>query len=71
MSINDGGSAFPYAAYGENGERSLCRGMTLRQWYAGKALQGILANPNNTAPSKFAEFSFDFADKMIREEQND
>ncbi len=53
MATNDGGPAFPYSAlqpdektrqlvgtiYADN------QGMSLRDWFAGKAMQGILSNP--------------------------
>lgn len=41
--FNNGGPAFPCAAY-DCGDGSLTdgeQGMTLRQWYAGKALAGV------------------------------
>lgn len=44
--------AFPKPAdsIGPNGELSQARdGMTLRQWYAGLAMQGILANSSTMA----------------------
>jgi hypothetical protein len=41
-------------------------GMTLREWYAGMALQGMLAHgePSGT-PEEYASDAFDFADAMI------
>lgn len=43
--INDGGSAFPFAA--EYGHPSNCEGMTLRDYFAGKVIQGWLASLSN------------------------
>jgi len=44
--INDGGPAFPSDEEGGNIQFPYhMTGMTLRQWYAGMALQGILASP--------------------------
>lgn len=40
MSVNNGGPAFP-APYGQRSEG----GMTLRDYIAGKVLQGLAANP--------------------------
>ena len=67
---NDGGPAFPI------GDQSLhpllivapsmaC--MSLRQWYAGMALQGMLANPNWTDDECAAHYAFEYADSMIAE----
>lgn len=48
-----------------------CRGMTLRQWYAGQALAGMTANPehNDTDWETIVELSFHAADAMIAAEQ--
>jgi hypothetical protein len=43
-------------------------GMTLRDWFAGQAIVGLLANPNNTQSPEWAGFSWDaykMADAMI------
>lgn len=40
--INDGGPAFPFPP-NENWQG--CSGMTLRDWFAGQALAGMLASP--------------------------
>ncbi len=44
--INDGGPAFPHFKTNEQGKTELCPqgGMTLRDWFAGQALQGVLAS---------------------------
>jgi len=46
----DGGPAFPEEAlaFDSWGDKKLVtkKGMTLHQWYAGKALEGLCANPN-------------------------
>ena len=44
---NDGGPAFPThpAVDPDNGEYNTEPGMTLRDWFAGKALQGLIADP--------------------------
>ena len=67
----DGGPAFGHAA--ENGH---CCGMTLRQWYAGQALAGLLAAPSDSVrpdlgpdardnPHKAATWCVEFADAML------
>lgn len=45
-SIDDGGSAFPFV-YGpkDRADGETCEGMTLRDYFAAKALQGFCANP--------------------------
>jgi hypothetical protein len=46
--INDGGQAFPFE-YDANNASSIVPhpGMSLRDWFAGMALQGMLACPQN------------------------
>jgi len=44
--IEDGGPAFPEHGGGMFGEHvTRTRGMTMRDWFAGQALAGLLANP--------------------------
>ena len=46
---NDGGPAFPQTIQANPGEYAYAPpGMTLRQWYAGQAMMGILAYPGKT-----------------------
>ena len=57
---NDGGPAFP----------THCEaGMTLRDWFAGMALQGMLAQPLDSDcafnPRLCAESSYEYADAML------
>jgi len=42
IDINKGGSAFPYTV--ANGAKSVDPGMTLRDYFAAKAMQGLLAS---------------------------
>lgn len=57
----DGGSAFPTSA----SPFANC-GMSLRDWFAGQALAGILADHEyNPAPDVIAEDAYDIADAMI------
>lgn len=46
MSANDGGAAFARAGIPTNWEEHAQSGMTLRQYYKGEALKGLLANPS-------------------------
>jgi len=49
------------------------RGMSLREWYAGLAMQGLLASAQNIKavpplkPTEVAEGAFNIADAMIAE----
>ena len=56
-----GGPAFPThmdASYG----------MTLRDYFAGQALAGMLANPNRSGLfSNYVDLSFIYADAMLKE----
>lgn len=68
--IEDGGPAFP----SEQGETSKGwnqtyeSGLTKREYFAARALQGMLANPSiNIAKSDLCNGAFNFADKMIRD----
>ncbi len=58
----DNYSAFP-SAYGE------CRGMTLRDWFAGQALAGYSANEqmHSTAHEIVAHVAYNAADAMLAE----
>ena len=64
--IQDGGYAFPAATCGD-----WQNGMTLRDWFAGQALQGILAAPSPLADQAWksdaiaAEWSYKLADAML------
>ena len=67
----DGGPAFPRPATVVNDTTRMDRigeqpGMTLRQWYAGMALQGLLANKHTTGKiEEVARNAFIAADWMI------
>lgn len=61
--IPDGGPAFPWPG----GEVPISEGMSLRDWFAGLAMHGILANPNlsDTADDELAEDAYEVADAML------
>lgn len=56
---DDGGAAFP--------EQGVHGGMSLRDWFAGMAMQGILAwgSGKSLTPEQVAEDAYDTADAMI------
>ncbi len=74
MSDKDtGGPAFPTNDLLANGKvHPPSQGMTLREWYAGMALQGILAGDHPIthgldAETVVAEAAHSFADAMLKE----
>lgn len=42
-------------------------GMSLKDWFAGQALAGIVANNNAVTASTAASWSYDFASAMLAE----
>ena len=57
-----GGPAFPVS---EGTVQFL--GLSKREWFAGMALQGLLANPSTILKqTDIPELSFEYADSMIR-----
>lgn len=68
MSKNTGGPAFPLQAVGPQGEPySPEVGMTLRDYFAGQALAGLLAHPQGPAGEweRSAKDAYNAADAMI------
>lgn len=62
MSEQDGGPAFPQPDASDN-----C-GMSLRDWFAGQALAGILGSPETDRDATFdmiAQDAYDHADAML------
>ena len=62
-------NAFPFAA--EYGHPAACGGMTLRDYYAEQALQGLYANPgtNDWDEEKYAIESYLAADAMLKQRE--
>jgi hypothetical protein len=64
VSMND--PAFPATAYDENGH--MAQGMTLRDYFAAKAMQGFLFTDKFDYPYRFtAKDAYEMADAMIKE----
>jgi hypothetical protein len=70
--INDGGPAFPstiqYFPDDKNANEE--QGMTLRDWFAGQALAGMISavdpkSEGSQAIKPIAEAAYDFADAML------
>jgi len=72
MTIDHGGSAYPVPEYSGTGY-SGDHGMTLRQWYAGMALQGRLSGPEAQSETidHSVMISFYAADAMIAHERRE
>ena len=65
--INDGGPAFPSVGEGFGNPNYSTPGMTLRDYFAAAALQGLLAAFNDCPDAgPFASMSYAMADAMLR-----
>lgn len=69
--IKTGGPAFPLQSIGPDFEHGYA-GMTLRDYFAAKALQGLSANSDNTRecwkePEEIAKQAYILANAMIEE----
>ncbi len=70
-SAKDGGPAFPQHGWSSSAEvierMNGNQGMTLRNWFAGMALQGLCSNHDfkDTGSQDIAELAFDQADAML------
>jgi hypothetical protein len=63
---NDGGPAFPHTK--DSIHQYGCEGMTLRDYFAAKALSGMLADSEcKGEPDDFSKHAYMFADAMIAE----
>ena len=67
MEIDTGGDAFPMASVSD-----CYPGMTLRDWFAGLAMNGTISDPNvrDTAES-IAKASYILADAMIKAQKGE
>jgi hypothetical protein len=64
MGVEDGGPAFPCEGYGQWAPHP---GMSLRDWFAGHALAGIIANPGDGTMDQALAGAWLYADRMIAE----
>jgi hypothetical protein len=70
--INDGGPAFPCVYYSEpigsiGPQLTIKGGMTLRDYFAAAALQGMLTDSCiQGSDSQFAESAYSYADAMLK-----
>jgi hypothetical protein len=68
----DGGTAYPIPNSDLAGSYEATTGMTLRQWYAGMVLQGLLSSMAAHGVTDYSELAHDAfmaADKMIAHEE--
>lgn len=70
--IDDGGPAFPVAGHCVDASGAYCgdvvnsKGLSLRDWFAGQALVGILSGDQRFfSPSELATISYWAADAML------
>jgi hypothetical protein len=66
--INDGGSAFPCGSYDPKTgceQPPVVEGMSLRAWFAGQALGGLLSDPAYISMALAAETAVEAADAII------
>jgi hypothetical protein len=67
---NTGGPAFPFEYFDEQLQRArVMHGMTLRDYFAAKAMQGFMANKSNPMhyqPETDAQWAYMIADAMLK-----
>jgi hypothetical protein len=65
---NTGGPAFPSGLQEMANDTvdSLHKGMTLRDYFAGKAMQAVIARGDDTSRPGMAEWSYAMADAMLK-----
>ncbi len=62
---NTGGPAFPINA-NESADRCIYTGMTLRDYFAAKAMLGLLTSTRISKPDWIANDSYEMADAMLK-----
>jgi len=71
--MNDGGPAFPHTPVDVGAEWAIQTGMSLRDWFAGMALQGILSYEGQWTESQHrrrdvhVRDAYQYADAMLAE----
>ncbi len=69
--INDGGTAFPSSQYGFVAPDGHTSGMSLRDWFAGMALQAMLSDWVFGENEPQAQVAYKMADAMIEARKKD
>ena len=62
-----GGPAFPYEYKFGDGTAKRAEGMTLRDYFAAKAMQGLLTGCSDPDHVSFAKWCYEIADAMLAE----
>lgn len=70
---NDGGAAFPHVEHNDDGSYYQGHvGMSLRQWFAGQAMAGLLANNHRYEyDDEYTKKAFMLADAMLKEREKE
>ena len=68
---NTGGPAFPYSALQPGGPMMYAdsEGMTLRDYFAAKAMQGMMHDVSQPVGEVIAEWAYQVADAMLKARQ--
>lgn len=64
MSKRNGGPAFP-----QIDQLTTISGMTLRDYFAAKVMQALIANPDNTTYDFISKHAYEMADAMLAERE--
>ena len=70
--IDDGGPAFPLTKIIDEEER-FYHGLSMRDWFAGMALQGLTSRAEFSSMSALVDVTYNYADAMLarRKEKTD
>ena len=68
MSNNTGGPAFPQCSYNMKGGYDITGGMTLRDYFAAKAMQALIEKYDES-PVEISLEAYEFADAMLKQRE--
>lgn len=68
---DDGDPAFPVQLGTQHDRYLAAPGMSLRDWFAGQALTGLLMRTSLGGPKTLADMAYEFADAMLEERKRD
>lgn len=67
MATSDGGPAFPHTRVHADTSGRIHHGMTLRDYFAAKALSGLIAHPDGGGSfESLAEYAYKYAESMLK-----
>jgi len=67
--VDDGGSAFPRPKMATDYDQDMPQGMSLRDWFAGQALTGVIAdcvNETTFQPDVIAKRAYAVAEALLK-----